>query len=482
VRAVSLAVVAACLCAAPATAATVSVEIVPPFDPAQYASRGAIGLFVPGVGPKTSRAEALKLLGVAPSAGPAAQDAITIRLALPPPGRHPNDRRYPIAIVGGQYHGLLLSGSTRIDGLVALADVEPTVRALERGEKPTIRARPDGDAAGHLRRLDRRIAAMSDARVGALLVLGFGVLAMCLLAPLVGTSRAGRAAVATGPAVLVASLVLSAAGVERKGLLIGLLAALTALGAVCAAALPARALPVLGLGFVVLYLVVLVGWSEVNSLAVIGPHVEDGGRFYGLTNLTSTILLAVVLGTAGVLGLRALAPIAVLALVTVGWSEAGADGGGLVVFACALAVLALRLSGRRLTVRVAVVAGLAAAALALALIGIDAASGGSSHVTRAVGDGPGEIAADWGDRLSASWTRFTGSWYTPVIVCVSLAALAWLVTRRPRFPAGDALVVGIVVSLLVNDHPSDVLAAGVLSYASLWTEARLRSSPARRLL
>jgi len=55
---------------------------------------------------------------------------ITVYVALPPPGRRENARRYPIAIVGGGYRGILTSRSTRISGLVSLADIAPTIRVL----------------------------------------------------------------------------------------------------------------------------------------------------------------------------------------------------------------------------------------------------------------------------------------------------------------------------------------------------------------
>jgi hypothetical protein len=38
-----------------------------------------------------------------------------------------------------------------------------------------------------------------------------------------------------------------------------------------------------------------------------------------------------------------------------------------------------------------------------------------------------------------------------------LGSLAWIATRRPRIAMLDAFLVGIAVSLLVNDTPHDVL-------------------------
>jgi hypothetical protein len=66
---------------------------------------------------------------------------------------------------------------------------------------------------------------------------------------------------------------------------------------------------------------------------------------------------------------------------------------------------------------------------------------------------------------------------------VSIVALVVLATRPPRFPAGEALLVGLAVSLLVNDSPGDVAAAGALSYGVLWAYERVRQparDPARR--
>ena len=51
--------------------------------------------------------------------------------------------RYRIAIAGGGYRGLLVSDRTRIPGLVSIYDIEPTVKALDEGERPAAHlARP----------------------------------------------------------------------------------------------------------------------------------------------------------------------------------------------------------------------------------------------------------------------------------------------------------------------------------------------------
>ncbi len=153
---------AAAALAPPAAAADrpVAVIVVPRFDPSAYAGRGAVGLFVPGAGSTVSRERALASLvrgrvisslvdlDGEPSLGLSATPAATtIYVALPPPGDHHNVVRYPVAIVGPEYHGVLTSSSTRIDGLVSLADIAPTAKAIAAGQTPRIRSRADSSAA-----------------------------------------------------------------------------------------------------------------------------------------------------------------------------------------------------------------------------------------------------------------------------------------------------------------------------------------------
>src|SRR6185437_3838657 len=101
---------------------------------------------------------------------------VTIYVSLPPPGRTHNVRRYPIAVVGGGYHGLLTSDSTRIPGLVAITDVAPSAVALARGERPALRSQRDADAAGDLSELDERLTRTHDLRLAATLIVVFSIL------------------------------------------------------------------------------------------------------------------------------------------------------------------------------------------------------------------------------------------------------------------------------------------------------------------
>jgi hypothetical protein len=473
--------------ASPAQAARVAVLVVPPFDPAAYAKRGAVGLFVPGAGETVSRRAAVaslvrgkvepSSLGGVPGGRPVISLArrpaqVTIYVALPPAGTHANTRRYPIAIVGAGYHGILVSGSTRIRGLVSIADIAPSAKAIARGARPTIRARADDRAAQHLARLDLRLTRTHDVRLWATLILVGSVLGGALLAFGFRSAHLGRAGILAAPAVLAASLLLSALAVTRPSSVVPLLAVIT-VGAALFVAVPRRLLPYALLALVVAYLVVFTAWTQVNSFAAIGARPDGGGRFYGAGNLTETVLLTVSLEAAALLGRRSIPAVLVLALLTVGWSKAGADGGGILVLLVAFGVLAARMYAVRPTPRRVVLALVAGVALVAAFVGLDAATG-SSHVTHAFRRGPVSLAGELAHRIHISAASVASSWHAAAVFTVSILALAALATRRPRFAAGDALLAGIAVSLVVNDSPVDVASAGALSYAVLWAYERVR--------
>jgi hypothetical protein len=472
----------------------VSVIVAPPFDPGAYAARGAVGLFVPGSGQTASRKGALasllrgkvepSSLGETPSGRPLISLArrpaeVTIYVALPPPGKHKNTKRYPIAIVGAGYRGILTSGSTRIRGLVSIADIAPTARAIDRGKRPVIRSRADGRAVAHLEQLDRRMTRTHDARLWATLILVGSVLGGALLAVGFRSPYLGRAGMLAAPVVLAASLTLSALGVSRVSTVVALLAAVTIVASLVVATVP-RVLPYPLVAVLAACLVVFSVWPEVNSLAAIGARPDGGGRFYGAGNLTETVLLTISLEAAVLLGRRAILPVLALALVTIGWSKAGADGGGIVVFLAAFGVLAVRMYQVRVGPKRVALALAAGIALVAALVGLDAATGGSSHVTRAFRTGPVSLAQELAHRVHISASSIATGWSEAIVFSVSIVALAVLGSRRPRFPAGDALLAGIAVSLLVNDSPGDVASAGALSYAILWAYERVRE-PAQAL-
>ena len=448
--------------------------MVPAFAPAAYADRGAVGLYVPGAGATVSRERALASLvrgrvvsslvelGGTPTLQLAKAPAgTTIYIALPPPGSHDNVVRYPVAIVGPGYRGLLTSHSTRIAGLVSLADIAPTAAAIAAGRTPPIRARPATDAAATLARLDTRLARAHDARTGATLALAAWLVGFAVLALVAHSAIAGRAAVLVSPVALAGALVLRAIGVDDPRTVVALLAVVTGAGSLLLGLRRATFVPAV-VGFLGAFLVVLAAWPEVNALAAIGPHPDGGGRFYGVTNQVETLLLAPPLAAAAVVGVAGALAIGVLLVVTVGASRTGADGGGVLVAASAFTVLLAGITQVRIT-PARVVAGVAVVLGAgLVLVGIDALLGGSSHVTHAVGGGPEALLDDFDRRLRISWAGATTAVHTVLLCLVSLAGLAWLGVRGRTRPVIVAMLVAIGVSLAVNDTPVDVLVFGAL--------------------
>ena len=116
--------------------------------------------------------------------------------------------------------------------------------------------------------------------------------------------------------------------------------------------------------------------------------------------------------------------------------------------------------------------------VALAIVGLDALVGGSSHVTDAVGGGPGTLFDDLSRRLRISWAGATAAAHTTLLCLLSLGGLAWLGIRGKDRPTIVAMLVAIGVSLLVNDTPVDVLGYGALGCLALtaWEETRVLSA------
>lgn len=431
-----------------APAASAAVRVVAPFPPGRYAESGAIGLAVPGAGPTVTREAALRTLltgKVASSliGGPKeGSPLITLgqgpppdTLVVLPPRRRTENDRYPIAVTPG-LRGVLTSDSTRIDGLVSLADVA-------NGDLEIVAV---ADPVATLERLEDRIERNDRIRLPLTVLVG-GIAYICsLFAP------------GFAPRILLVAL---AANLWLSGwwvvALVALAGLLLPLGAACAAVLAAY---LLALGFD----------PESVALSPFGP--SQAGRFYGVSNLLETMLLVPALLAAARLGRAAGIAVGALALVTVAGSRFGADGGGLIVLLAAYATLLLRTAGARLgAARLALVAA-AAVALGVVLVAVDAALGGSSHVTHAVGDGPGALLGDLADRLEISARRTFEAFGPAFAALASLVVLIFVATRRPRGPLTDAMLVGILVSLLVNDTPGDVLGMGAVGAFVLWRYER----------
>ena len=405
---------------------------------------------------------------------------VTVYVSLPSAGRTATRAATRSRSVGGGYHGILVSDSTRIPGLVSIADVAPTAVALGRGARPRIRAWADRNAPRTLARLDERLRRAHDTRTAATIVLVATTLVLAGLGVILRSRALGRAGLLAIPSALAVAFALSAAGVSRPGLAIAALAIGTVVLAVVGGVRGAALLPLLVV-FLVGFLVALVAWPDLNALSVIGPHPDGGGRYYGVTNEVETLLLAPILATAAIVPGLLLVPLAAVCLALVGWSRAGADGGGLVVVLVALVALWGLRGQARLTPARVVVALAGIAGLVLAIVGVDALTGGSSHVTHAVGSGPGTLFADLGHRLRVSWKGVNATVQARITVGTMLLTLIGVGLYRPRFAVIDALLIALVASLLVNDSPTDVIAYGALVAGALeaWAIGEARATRRR---
>jgi hypothetical protein len=481
-----------------ASAETFRVVVVPGLelsDLRTLESRGAVGLLVPANGPVTGRRQALAALergavensylgGIPPGAARIQVEEATrvpasgsvIVLGLPERERLDNDRRYPIAILGSGFRGLLRSDSTRIPGLVSIADIAPTALAQD----GALTSEAHRDAAAEALSLEARIDGHRDARLPSSLVAAAVALALTFF-----VRRGGIYAFA---AALLVNLALGIAAVADPWvatLAIGFGTALGALG-LAAVVRSTTALGVLLALVLAAYLVAMAADPSTVALSPWGPG--QAGRFYGVTNLLETMLLVPALAGAAYLWPRfgpiGLGLVAALALVTIAGNRLGADGGGAIVLGVGYAVLAVELAGggrRRLLTALT-----AAAAAVLIVMGLDAATGGSSHVSRAIGGGPGEIVEDLGRRLEISWNTATASWYAALVVAIALAALLVLTLRLVRSDTSRAnralplsLSAALLASLLVNDAPHDVAVAGLIGYLAVSVGTLAPDAPPR---
>ena len=439
-------------------------------DLPRLAAAGAVGLVVPNAGPRTSEADAFAgmVRGVLYNtrlAWPHA-DVVLIRvdkarsiplngpaivIGLPPATRTPNDHRYPIAVIGRGYHGLLRSSLTRVPGLVSIADVART--ALQTPH--ALGAQKDANAVGTLDRLESHIVVSRDSTMAAsVLVMGLLVF-FALLFP------------AGAPAALGAAL---AANLALGWLLAGSAAPRVALVGACTIAgglLGSRFLrsgTVLGLSLVA----VIVGYAatmavhpEALSLAPMGPELTS--RFFGVSNLLETLLLGPALLGAYLLtkrfGWLAFAAVALLSLVTIAENQLGADGGGAVVVGVAFAVLAVGMSGAGWRL---VVPALGLAALAVfVLLDLDAASNSPDHLRGAMHGGINGFARVATNRVPLAYTRMVEQWWLIVPAVAALTIGVRVARSRHASALGLSLLAALGASLLVNDSPGPVMIAGL---------------------
>ena len=190
------------------------------------ARHGAVGLLVPGAGPTTNRRQALAQLvrgrqenahlGGVPQGPPllsanlatgTPSHARTIVITLPPKSERPvaNDKRYWVAVLGGGFHGVLVSRTTRIPGLVSIVDIAPTALGHRRG---SLTSTPKDHAVAYLKGLNAQIHANNRLKLAALIVIACFALLLAAVRP--------RAALTAVPAALLASIGLGGAHVTNE--------------------------------------------------------------------------------------------------------------------------------------------------------------------------------------------------------------------------------------------------------------------------
>jgi hypothetical protein len=447
-------------------------------DLPQLATEGAVGLMVPNAGPRTSQAAAfagmvrgilyntrlprphdvvlvhVRQSNEIPQHGPA------IVVGLPPATSAPNDRRYPIAVIGHGYRGLLTSSLTRVPGVVSIADVART--ALQTPH--ALRWQRDDGAVATSYRIEEQIEiARGTTMPGSVLVLSLLVM-FALLYP-----RGAPAAFGTAIGINLVQGWFPAGDAAPRVTLLGLC---TVAGGILGPMLFRRR-AVFGFALVALlvaYAVSMYVRPSTLSLAPIGPELTS--RFFGVSNLLETWLLFPALLGAALLRRRFGWPmflaIGALALATIAENKLGSDGGGAIVVGVAFAILAVELTGapRRYTVP-----ALACAALAvLALVNLDAAASGPDHLRGALQGGFNGIANVAANRVPLAYARMVEQWWL-LIPLTAILGVGFAVARYGRSRAersvAIALLGALAASFLVNDSPGPVALAGLSAVLAL---------------
>jgi hypothetical protein len=461
------------------------VLVVDHLSPAQLrrmAAHGAVGLLVPGAGPTTNRRQALAQLvrgtqmnahlGGVPS-GPRIITASlatgtptgmrTIVVAMPPKGPPgPNDRRYPIVVLGGGFHGLLESPTTKITGLVSIVDVAPT--ALGRSHT-SLTSTAASDPLASLSSLDRQIHANNRLKLPALVAVACALLLLAAVRP--------RAATTGVLAALLTSIGLGAAQVTSEPLILAVLLAGTLGGGLWLARVCRTDGRLLGLivAVLVVHLALFAKRPEWVAISPLGP--TQNSRFWGIGNQLETLLLAPLLVGAALAGRRygkvGFAVFAAAALVLVTDNRLGSDGGGAIVLGVAFAFLGARVL--RLGARGFVSMLLLGATAVLGLVSLNLRTPGPNHLRSAFAHGASGLVAVAEHRVPLAYAPAVHNW--PLVLPLALwfavvLALAVRIARR-RATRDLVLAVGLAIgtSLLVNDSATYELVGGVAALAAL---------------
>lgn len=458
---------------------------------------GAVGLLVPGVGALTDRHVALESLVRGADVNPYLHFKVhpkqramfrvvhrvglwplpkgpTIVLALPPGGPlRSNETRYPIAILGGNYHGLLTSPTTRIPGLVSITDVAPTALGHVRGFLGDTRAL---DPVPQLRRLDGQISANNRLKLATLIILACTLVLLAFLRP--------AAALPAVLAALAVNLVAGATHVASEPLLVTMMFLGTVVGGLLIARVCAleRGLLVAILAVLVLYAVLMALRPAWVAITPLGP--TQNARFWGIGNQLETLLLAPML-TASVLAHRLLGPVGFIAvalasLAVMTDNSLGADGGGAITLGVALALVASRRMVRSLSGFVTALAAAGGAVVFFVDRGL--AAGGPDHLRSAFDGGVGGLLDVLVNRIPLAYEPAVSQWQLAAPLAAIAVAVAVAASLRARTSIQRDVVYGLVaataVSLVVNDSAAYILAGAIAAFCMA---ARLQVVPAERL-
>jgi hypothetical protein len=413
-------------------------------DLPQLATEGAVGLMVPNAGPRTSQAAAFEgmVRGILYNTRlPRPHDPVLIHvqqsneipqhgpvivIGLPPATTAPNDHRYPIAVIGRGYHGLLMSSLTRVPGLVSIADVART--ALQTPH--ALGTRPDGGAAASSYQLESQIdVARGSTMAGSVLVLSLLVM-FALFFP-------RGAPTALGSAIAV-NLVMGWFPTGDTVPRVTLLGLCTIAGGLFGPTFLRRRVQ-LGAAMVVLL-------AAYAASMLIRPSALLATRF----------------------GPLAFIAIGGLALATIAENALGSDGGGAIVVGVAFAILAVELVGARRRYILPALAG--AAFIVFSLVNIDASVSGPDHLRGALHGGINGFMNVAANRVPLAYARMVEQWWLliPGIALVIIGvAVARIARSRTERAVATALLGGLAASLLVNDSPGPVMLAGLAAVLAI---------------
>ena len=448
-------------------------------------------------------------------------------VSVTPPGQ--DWRLAPVVAAGaGVVPGSLYSPSTRRLGLVTLTDLAPTVLSALGAPVPgeltgqPLRYTPRAAGSAGVARLSRldRDAAW---RGRVWLLVTIGVVAVQVVLWLVtaaslarGASwpprpwfRAGAVAVAAFP--LTALLVRALPFVPPMG---GLgIAVLVALDlAVAALASRARRSAVAPLAWifgatVAMYLVDVGTGARLQLAGILGYSPQSASRFFGVGNAAFAVLgAAAVLVAAMHVGHAprrreaVVGSAAVLALVAYvdGAPFLGADVGGLLAAVAVFVLAVVALTGRRLTWRRAVLAGMASAAvLGLAtLADLLRPAADRTHLGRLASDtlhnGDGGLRDVVARKVEVNLTGAGQSFWTVIVLVVAVALVPILLRSswsRRLLPPGSTARVGAVAALaigllgfVVNDSGVIVIGLALVALGPFLALLALADAPGHPVL